>query len=389
MNPIPNIKRWADLMLVGIFALALSLPAISSLCQARKKQSLDEYRMLAAFPEFGASTSHWQVYARQFERYYDDHFGGRESLIAIHLRIERALSPWELGFNTLVGRDGWLYYSGEGMIDHHRGITKFTRRQLQTWQLLLERRRDWLAAQGIKYLFVIAPNKESIYPEHLPGWLKPLSATKLDQFIGYMQVHSTVEILDLRPALWEARQPGPVYYKTDTHWNLMGAYVAYGEIIAKVSHQIPGLVPVAPENFSIQPEHKTGGDLARLIGEPGRVEDNACTFVPKKQLPQLEFQTLAVYGTDTNQLEVLFTTTVATTNRLFATHAMVFGDSFANALKPFLGYNFGKVNYREEAFDPKAIQEDMPVLVINEMVERYLENKDPGLMLKQEDLDAH
>jgi len=42
-------------------------------------------------------------------------------LIAAHLKIKHALFPLDLGHNVLAGRDGWLYFSGEDMIDNHRG----------------------------------------------------------------------------------------------------------------------------------------------------------------------------------------------------------------------------------------------------------------------------
>jgi hypothetical protein len=391
MNHTRHIRKRADLVLVVAFALALLLPTFGSLCHFQKPKAIDEYRLLAAFPGFGAGAVHLQVFAKQFETYYNDHFGGREQLIICYLKIKYAWFSSDMGPRVLLGRDGWLYYSAEGMIDNHRGTAKFTLQQLKAWQVLLEKRRDWLAARGIKYLFVIAPNKESIYPDHLPRWLDQPSATKLDQFVGYMRLHSTVEILDLRPALWEARKRNPVYYKTDSHWNLMGGFVAYDAIILKVSHQIPELNPVALENFDIQRERGPGGDLARLGGTPTVMDDNIYVFAPKMQLPKLEF-----HASDTNVIDYrrlgnlpVPSATITTTNSRHDTHAIVFGDSFAPALVPFLGNHFGKVVFFDkEDFNPEVISQDKPVIVINEMAERRFNGADPFSQLRKGKLEV-
>ena len=391
MNSNRHMKKLSDLVLAGVFALVLLFPTICSLCHFQKTSAINESRLLAAFPGFGASTVNLETFARQFEEYYNDHFGGRELLIVSHLKIKYALFPIELEHNVLAGRDGWFYFSGENMIDNYRGTAKFTLPRLRAWQALLEKRRDWLAARGIKYLFVIAPNKESVCPEHLPVWLKSYSATKLDQFMGYMRVHSTVEVLDLRPALEKALQHGPVYYKTDSHWNLMGAFAACETIISKVSNQIPGLKPVALDNFEIQRECRPGGDLARLDGETARVDDNIYVFTPKIQLPKLEFHALGTNVIYYRQFGIIpvFETPVAIINSQRTNYAIVFGDSFAVGLEPFLGHHFGKVVFLLKDFDPETISQDKPVLVISEMVERHLNDKDPTQLLQNEDLDAH
>ena len=381
MNPVSQIQKKANLVLVVAFALILMLPAISSLFASKKTNKIDEHRLLAGFPEIGIGTSAsaLQNYFRQLENYFNDHFGCRQSLILCHLAIEHCLSQTEMGPKVLAGRDGWLYYLAESMIDNRLGNTRFTLPQLTAWQVLLEKRRDWLAAQGIKYLFVIAPNKESVYTEFLPDWLQRSSGTKLDQFVDYMRLHSTVEILDLRPALREARKLSPVYYQTDTHWNLMGALAADDAIALKMSNQIPGLKLIDRGNFQIQQKSGTGGDLARLAGEPALIDENIFTFTPKSFI-QLEFQSSGTNMVDGRQFGTIPVPKMAITalnSRLFS-HAIVFGDSFTIGLAPFLGCHFGKVTILEQDnFNPEIILHDQPSFVISEILERSLYSASP------------
>ena len=54
-------------------------------------------------------------------------------------------------------------------------------------------RRDWLAERGIKYLVVVAPNKNTVYPEMLPGGFeKATDDSQLDQLLRYIKKNSIV-----------------------------------------------------------------------------------------------------------------------------------------------------------------------------------------------------
>ncbi len=277
-----------------------------------------------------------------------------------------------MGTDVLIGRDDWLFYTDADMIDHYRGVRRFTPEDLLAWQTLLERRRDWLARRGIQYFFIVAPDKQSIYPDQLPAWLtKVRPDTKLDQFIAHMRAHSTVEVLDLRPALRDARRIAPTYFKTDTHWNLFGGFVACQEIARNLSGQQPGLEPLSLDSFELENKLTRGGDLANLLGlDIAEItEDNTILLTPKTDLPPLEISESF------------------TKNPQASGNAIVFHDSFGNAMKPFLGYAFGQVNYLgQHELDAGFIEREKPTIVISEIVEREFNVDDPRKMMTEEAL---
>jgi len=85
----------------------------------------------------------------------------------------------------MTGRDGCSFWRPIRWLSHYTGLARLTPEDLDTWQKLLEARRDWLAQLGTKYVFVIPPDKHSVYPEYLPDWLKKgEQPSKLDQFIN-------------------------------------------------------------------------------------------------------------------------------------------------------------------------------------------------------------
>ncbi len=283
------VMRRTNRALAGLFLLLLWLPMLDSVFHFDWTASLNENRRMAEWPELPRSWHGLQAYAGGLEAYYNDHFGCRKCLVQWHNKLKWSLFREKIAGDVrlLPGKDGWLYYTEGDMVDHYTGELQFTPEQLHDWQVLLEKRRDWLAKRGIKYLFVVAPDKHTIYPEYLPDWIKKVRPqTKLDQFIAYMREHSTVPVLDVRDVIRAAKTPHPVYMRTDTHWNDIGAFVAYQKLVESMARQLPALKlePLPLASFDLTNRLMPGGDLARLLGL-SMTESNAWFLNPKPGLP--------------------------------------------------------------------------------------------------------
>jgi alginate O-acetyltransferase complex protein AlgJ len=253
-----------------------------------------------------------------------------------------------MGPKVVMGRDGWMYFRRDGTIDtveDRLGLIKLSPQLMKVWQERIQKRSDELSARGIKYLYVIVPNKESIYPEHLPEWLKPGAPTKTDQMVAYLRAHSTVPILDLRPILQSARQSDPLYYKTDSHWNLMGAFMAAETIITNLSGQMPDLTALSVADFDIQRVPGPGGDLARIAGSPEWLDDNRYVFTPKPYLPRLEFSSPETNHLDwarIGTLPVAPERVMTTINSQRPLKVNIYGDSFSVACNHFWRFTLGR-----------------------------------------------
>jgi len=273
------------------------------------------------------------------------------------------------------------------MVEHFLGIAKFTESQLQLWQKLFEKRRDWLAARGIKYLVVIPPDKHNIYPEELPAWLQSAvpanRETKLDQFLAYMKKNSTVEILDLRQPLLAAKKIAPTYLQNDTHWNLFGGFVASREIVKQLSGDFPDLIPLRLEDFAWMNEPAVGGDMSRMLGlQPA--EKNYFVFRPGPGLPMLATNENRAYKSNWGTKLV-----VSVDNASDKRHRLVvFNDSFGIALYNFLGYRFSRAVFEgdDHEFCQPLILSNGADVVINEIVEKNFNVMDPEEMMKMDAL---
>ena len=107
--------------------------------------------------------------------------------------------------------------------------TPSTPRTSTTGPIVWRPRRRPAGRPGPSYLFVVAPDKHTIYGEgRIPiTYRRRGGPSRLDQLQEYMEAEGRdVRVLDLRPALREAdRRFGTLWYETDSHWNAAGAAV--------------------------------------------------------------------------------------------------------------------------------------------------------------------
>lgn len=374
----PVLTRWADRVIIGLFVVILWLPTLDTFFHFDYAPAPNEKRLLAVFPKFAPGLVGLKIYLAGLEAYFNDHFGCRKCLVKWNNKWKWELfRDQSLRHDSIVGRDGWLYLAEGQMVEHYRGVLQFTPEQLQYWQTLLERRRDWLAQRGIKFIFVIAPDKQSVYPEFLPLWLtKAQPETKLDQFFAHMRAHSTVAVLDLREPLRAARTIAPTYFQTGTHWNQFGAFESCSELVKALSKQLPGLPLVPLDAFAVTNKTEPGGDMAEYLGLT-LTEHNAVYLTPKSGLPPLK---ISVVPRD--KPDPLFTTNLQARGS-----AIVFQDSFGRYWPPFLGYDFGHVSYLwQYNFDAARIEQEKPLVVISEMVERNFNITNPKELQTKEAL---
>jgi hypothetical protein len=360
---------------------------LDSIFHVDKAAKLNEKRKLAEFPKWTPHQPDVREFVAGMEGYYNDHFGFRTQLIRWEHAWKRNLFQESSFPNVLLGKDDWLFYQTRELAEDGTAPVLFEPRQLEAWQALLEKRRDWLARQGICYVFVIPPDKHTIYPEYLPDWMvKTGSVTKLDQFFGYMKTNSTVKVIDLRPSLLLAKKVRRTFLQSDTHWNQYGAFIGYQELIRKLSHEFPTIEPLSYKAFDVRFSENPPGDLALMLGQEQKVREKDCPlFAPRpplqflKSLPAPELP-----GKQWNKgMEPVVTENAEQTG-----NAVVFRDSFAIAWIPFIGQHFNRVIYLwQQDLDRKFIEQEKPKVVIQEAVARLFETMDPQELAKQESWD--
>jgi hypothetical protein len=214
-------------------------------------------------------------------------------------------------------------------------------------------------------LLVIAPNKETIYPEYLPSQLyRPIrDKTVLDDFLTYLKRHSNVNIVDLRRPLIQAKKEGLLFHKTDTHWNNYGAFVGYAKMMEPVSKWFRQVRVLSLNDFKVTTKSRPAGDLADMIGGTEFLEESEFDFQPIKPFSSymIDWKNYKEFSMKKHDASL--------------PRALIFRDSFAVALQQFLNENFQYVKYYWRRWDPEIsihsiIRDVKPDIVIEEFVER-------------------
>lgn len=277
--------------------------------------------------------------------------------------------------NTVVGENGWLFFTGEVSILDYQNTAAIKPGRLARLQRNLDRLNKNLEAMGITLLVIIPPNKSTIYSQYMPEQIPVIgNQSRLDQFLEYMQLNSDTHILDLRPALLEASRSQAVYYKTDTHWNDVGAYYAYAETLRTLAPDYPLLVPRPVSDFKYTHTGDSVHDLPMLMGLPNYAEED-WLLLPSFEIRLSEEKDALRDGR--------FIRTVMNANGELP-RLLVFGDSFYGTLGRFIEPHFSRVKFIpftpiDRIWSLDWIEQENPDIVIIEIAERSIDDSLPLL----------
>src|SRR5205823_2116654 len=132
----------------------------------------EENRRLAHFPPLKLNITAIEGLPEAFTAYFNDNFGFRPTLVHLQAFTKLRLLSVSSSPVVIAGKDGWLFLAREYSATGQHLVPPYSERQLHDWQVLLDGRRDWLARRNARYVFVIFPRKETIYPEFLPDSYK-------------------------------------------------------------------------------------------------------------------------------------------------------------------------------------------------------------------------
>ena len=296
-----------------------------------------------------------------FENWFSKHFAYRDRLVTAFSHLRE--SVFRTGNDqVIVGKNGFLFFSET--LDCYTGANPMTEEELEDAAEAVANLSAYAAERGVPFLFVCAPNKNTVYGEYMPSSIpkreEETDVSDLTRLLNLLDGRG-VKTLDLRPVLEAEKNAGDrlLYHKRDTHWNGEGARIAAKAILEAVGWEVPDWT-----NRPLTAVTKTfEGDLDSLLypGEERYSED----FV-------LALEDGFIYkGNYRTPMDMR----VETENRMMAGHGSVlmFRDSFGNALIPQIGNAaehvlFNRANpYRIDMIDGGGYD-----LVILEIAERNL-----------------
>jgi len=239
--PAGGLRKLFDALGVALFLAALCAPTIDGFVRPDSARSpqIPERRYPEPRPEMPSSGLDWLRFPERYQAFHKDSFGLRDKL----LRWNSVVQVFGLGVSpnpeVYLGKHHWPMFGGDLALANRRGKLPFDEDQLQRWVEALKTRRARLAAAGVRYVYVVAPDKESVYAEFLPDSVHAIGPTRLEQWLARLASEAPeVEVLDLRAALIahkrQDREGDWLYNAYGTHWSGRGSLVAVRALLERL-----------------------------------------------------------------------------------------------------------------------------------------------------------
>ena len=269
----------------------------------------------------------------------------------------------------IVGKDDWLFYSGDFSIHDYQKTSPVSKKNLKEVEAILNQINDAAIRNGGSMLVVIPPDKNTIYPQYMPDEIPVLGETsRLEQFMQYMQEHTNIQVMDLRPVLSEASQTSQIYFKSDAHWNCLGAYYASAEIISMVSISHPEVRPRPLSDFEIGTTIDSSLDISKTMGLG--LQEETWTLTPKFET---HIEVSPAPFAENKQMRV------SVNSETDLPSAVILHDSFYNEclnqlIEPYFSKTFS-LHYGTSKLSDyiDLIEKEKPDVVIVEFAERHIE----------------
>jgi hypothetical protein len=247
--------------------------------------------------------------------------------------------------------DGVLAQVCEGRGLSERNLT----RMLSLW----EARQAWCSVRRTEYRILIVPERQAIYLDKLPDGYAPHPGRPALRLIQAADPALRPCIVYPAPALRLGRATRETYYKTDVHWTLYGAYLAYRELMLSIPRCVPHIIP---ENELKLRSLRLVGGMTIWLNQ--RTREIAEAVDP----PKVEVEEVFTNRTfKTGQVDV-FETPFRDRPTL-----VLFRTSNSTHLLPFLYHHFSRiVAVASTAVHYDLLRSEKPDVVISEISERYL-----------------
>lgn len=276
--------------------------------------------------------------------WFSDHFFLRQELISVNNRISAVLFQTSGEDSVILGKDGWLYF--DSTLDDYTGLNGMTDKELSAAAHNLELMAEYCREQGKDFVFIIAPNKNSLYPQFMPDYGVVSSEHDARKLLSRLE---NTPVIDLFTAF--GNETEILYFKTDSHWNSKGAALAADLINQEFGKETTYFTA----SYSCTNDYT--GDLYTMVYP---------AFAGKEAQPhyggKLDFR-YASKATKPDSITLL-------TESDKDGSLLVYRDSFGNLLYPFLADSYGTVRFsRSTSYD---LTPDADHVVV-ELVERNLD----------------
>lgn len=344
------MKKWNILYIVLFFGICL-VPSLGMLVTEPEVSA--ENRELAEFPSLHTEegwNSQWLPLAGE---YFQEHFAFRNELVTANALLNGKLLGVSTAGGVIQGTDHWLYYKDS--LEDYQGTGQLSDRSLFNIAHSLSMMQEYLDGKGVKFLFTVAPNKNSLYGANMPYYydLKVTEENNLARLKPVLEAEG-VAYADLYRAFKE--QEEVLYHERDSHWNNKGAAFAADTLLTTLEKE-----HISYEEESYEEKVDFEGDLDKML--------YPLAMTPEKQIYFDRPTTYAYVG----EVESNFDPRITTVNPVKSGSLVMYRDSFGNAILPFMADAYANAYFsRGVPYQLMDVDVNAADTVVVERAERFL-----------------
>lgn len=311
-----------------------------------------------AFPQLVDEDGQFNVsFLSDAGEWFEANIAFRDELIS----IDSALLEHAFGTSAqsgdggvVVGTDGWLYYADS--LNDYQGTSQLSDRELFDIARQMRLMQDYVEGQGASFAFTIAPNKATLYPEHMPYYYangRVTSEGNYERITAVLDAQG-VNYVNLQDVLSDGDEL--LYHERDSHWTAAGA--------AKAAEELMDALGQGHRDWSQEESYL----LADYTGDLDQMLYPAFTAL----LDEVHYSNAPQFAY-VEEVESNFDPKISTTSAADGS-LVLYRDSFGSALLPFMAEGYGSAYFSRSVPYPVAI--DMQATgadtVVVERAERFL-----------------
>ena len=313
-------NKKTDILYIVIFmGLLLSLIVFMPFSSFDAKT---EKRNAAEFPKAVSENGALNLdFFDELTDYMNDNFAFRKQLATADALVKAKVFASSGSEKAVVGKNGWLYYTGS--MDDYLGRDLMDKREINAAAKVLSLMQENSEAQGRKFLFVCAPNKNSLYPDNMPArYLQNRYPSNYDN-LRIALSENKVNTVSLHDAFLADERI--MYFEHDSHWDNEGAAFAVDKILGALDKPH---YDYSDEPCTLEAVHR--GDIMDLIYPSWKKMD-------EDHIYEKEHEYTYVNPVESVEDILIITQTPGRDNAL-----LMFRDSYGNASIPYIADEYGK-----------------------------------------------
>jgi hypothetical protein len=344
-------------LLIVCFLVIIFGMGLVTLYEPDREVSEVENRKLSQLPEISKSSLVSGELFKSIESYFTDQFYGRDWFIKTYTQ-EQILMGKTLINNVIIADDNWLFSPPIEEENRDEIIQSTNQLKLLT---------DAFVGENVEFYMALAPHKINMLMDKYPSYLnKNKGVDNQNFFLEHLSPSfKKISLYDEFTKDYSKKEIEKMYFKTDHHWNIEGAFAGYQYIINSIGSKSTQFNGTARnrDDYSLRCNEEalfvgsTNNQLYKLVNAE---EDKACQLISNMENGMVSVRAKMwdgsevtdineIYGTGFNKEQIfygdLFTWDLpliqfefeGTGNDL---HLLVLKDSYGNPMQPFLAQHF-------------------------------------------------